>query len=474
MTRFLVLLSVMFWVVGCGGPATTTLDAGTPQVALAVAETLSARAPTDTATPSPTPTLTPTSTWTPTPTPTSTRAPTPAPSRSPTPTPGTAGADVVIAFNPGAGAQGKYGDPRALLGAPDLEEDPCCQGMLQLGRGGSVLVAFADNAVTDGDGADLQVVGESAKDDLLLVEVSADGQVWRAFPQGSESPGGLDLAHLGLDWAVYVRLTDVQPGTPTGAEVDAVVALHSGPRVAGGLPALPDAVARSELVLRNGPHSRMKETGRVAAGTALTVLGRSPVAGWAKVQAADGSSGWCVLADLGLNVALSGFEVAQAQATPTPTPTRSLCPPSPALVEVINWWKAPLTLQMDGPQKYTVSVPAGERRYYCVVPGDYALSLTAEGCEAWSQSRSFVSGPVCNCLYYPNEFERTVVTSFGHNLTKHDFLFACPESYGPFGFSPWLCRDPEAGYRVCSWLYYIDGTCECAAAPSQYGPAPLK
>jgi hypothetical protein len=135
----------------------------------------------------------------------------------------------VVVFEPGPGAKSDFSDPEKLLGAPDLVEDPCCEGMVQLGREGSVTLAFTDNSIVDEDGPDFEVFGESIGDDYLLVEVSDDGQTWYAYPQASEASGGLDLSTVGLQWIAYVRLTDVQPGTSTGAEVDAVVALHNGP-----------------------------------------------------------------------------------------------------------------------------------------------------------------------------------------------------------------------------------------------------
>jgi hypothetical protein len=195
--------------------------------------------PTSTATPLPTrtplPTVTPrpTSTPTPTETPTPTATPrptdTPTPTATPLPTPGSPGADEVIAFSPGPGASDTYGDPAALLGPPDMVASPCCQGIVQLGRGGSITVAFTDNSIVDRDGPDFQVFGEPVRDDFLKIEVSADGETWEAYPKMSESPDALDLADVGLDQAAYVRLTDVQPGTSSGAEVDAVLALHNGP-----------------------------------------------------------------------------------------------------------------------------------------------------------------------------------------------------------------------------------------------------
>jgi serine/threonine protein kinase len=148
---------------------------------------------------------------------------------TPAPNTGTAGADRVVAYEPGPGALEKYQLPKEALGDPDLVEAPCCEGMVQLGREGELLLAFTDNPIVDGPGDDFQVYGESARDDYLLIEVSDDGQTWQEYPKVSESPGGLDLDDVGLDRAYYVRLTDVQPATSTGAEVDAVVALNSAP-----------------------------------------------------------------------------------------------------------------------------------------------------------------------------------------------------------------------------------------------------
>jgi len=239
----------------------------------------------------------------------------PSPTPSPVPTPGSRGADRVVAFNPGPGVQPEYANLDLLLGEPDAVEGPRYQGLLQLGRGGNVLLAFVDNTILDEDGPDMEVFGESAKDDYLLVEVSGDGQTWRAFPKVLESSGGLDLADLGLASALYVRLTDVQPGTPTGAEVDAVVALHSGPPHGGGLPQLPDAVARNDMVLYSGPDRRTKKIGEVAEGETLSILGRGEVAGWVKVETDSGNSGWCQTSGLGLNTDLK--EAAVAQSPPT-------------------------------------------------------------------------------------------------------------------------------------------------------------
>jgi hypothetical protein len=266
------------------------------------------------------------------PTATPAHAPTLAPTQTPTSSPGSAGADRVVAFNPGPGVNAAYSDPEALLGDPDLVENPCCEGVVQLGKGGSVLLAFVDNTIVDGDGPDFQVFGESARDDYLLIEVSADGQTWQAYPTVSESPGGLDLVDVGLEGVVFVRLTDVQPATATGAEVDAVVALHSGPGLEGDLPSLPDAVARRDLVLREGPDEQTQMTGEASSGTSLTVLGRSETGRWLKVQTGTGESGWCRLSDLALNVSVGSYAPVQALPTSADTSlltTAARIPPGP-------------------------------------------------------------------------------------------------------------------------------------------------
>jgi len=143
-----------------------------------------------------------------------------------------------MAYMPGPGAKLEYTDPQEALGDPDLVEKPCCSGMVQLGREGTLVLGFTDNSIVDEEGPDFQVVGESARDDYLRVEVSADGTDWYAYPKVEETSGGLDLATVGLKQVVYIALTDLQPGTSTGAEVDAVVAWHSGPGPAVVLPTM--------------------------------------------------------------------------------------------------------------------------------------------------------------------------------------------------------------------------------------------
>lgn len=347
---FVLLASIL--TAGCSPSTTTPTPKTVAETIPSPTSTLQANTPTATTTPLSTATHKPTATSTPTATDTATPTPTRSPTATHTPTPGTAGADRVLAFNPGPGAESRYSNPEALLGDPDLVEKPCCQGMAQLGQGGSLLLAFTDNAIVDEDGPDFQIYGESARDDYLLVEISADGQTWHAYPRVSESPGGLDLAAAGLAQVVYVRLTDLQPATSTGAEVDAVVALHSGPGLGDNLPDLPEATARRDLTLYEGPHTDMHKTGQVSEGTALSVVGRSQSARWAKVSTENGDSGWCSVADLALNTSLGDYALAQAPPTPTNTPN-----PTP---------KPTATVKPQGPN-FTAEFLEMTKNYPCVV-----------------------------------------------------------------------------------------------------------
>jgi hypothetical protein len=239
----------------------------------------------------------------------------------PTPTPGSPFADQVVAYNPGQGQNQQYAEPQTALGAPDLIEQPCCSGMLQLGAGGSVLLAFTDNAVLDESGPDLEIFGESARDDFILVEVSADGETWHSYPMVDECPDPFDLADVGLEEVVFVRITDVQPGTATGAELDAVEALHSGSPLAGGLPQdLPDALARVDLNLTEEPGDAGDVVCQVPAASVLTIEDCNSEATWVQVTTSDGHEGWCSTTQLALNVSLADYREPQPAASPAPAP----------------------------------------------------------------------------------------------------------------------------------------------------------
>jgi hypothetical protein len=176
-------------------------------------------------------------------------------------------ADAVTEFSPGPGAG--FGDsffPDNVLGPPeggptvnDPQEFP--QHLLSLGNGGSITLAFIDNAITDGPGVDFltfeNVLIEMGSGlpfiEAAIVEVSEDGVAWMQFPTDYVPPAmsgdpvtaesyvgfagvqptlsnsmngidptnpavaggdGFDLADVGLSVARFVRITDTGvPGT---------------------------------------------------------------------------------------------------------------------------------------------------------------------------------------------------------------------------------------------------------------------
>jgi hypothetical protein len=157
-----------------------------------------------------------------------------------------AGHSIRHEFGPGQN-HGQAAFPEPILGPP--QGAGCCVGgldVVSLGNGGSVVVAFTDNAIVDGPGADF-VVFENAFwiggdetlsfAELATVAVSEDGTTWHSFacaasaapydscagvqpvfanasensidPLGADAGGDrFDLADLGLDRARYVRITD--------------------------------------------------------------------------------------------------------------------------------------------------------------------------------------------------------------------------------------------------------------------------
>jgi len=136
--------------------------------------------------------------------------------------------DRVVLFAPGSAANPEYGDADTTLGPPDFDADNL-GGFLNLGIGGSLTVEFVDNVALDGPGADLKVWGDPANDELVEVEVSEDGVAYRSFGLVGET-SELDLAQVGLARAVYVHITDdggESLGASSGAELDAIEALHS-------------------------------------------------------------------------------------------------------------------------------------------------------------------------------------------------------------------------------------------------------
>jgi hypothetical protein len=229
------------------------------------------------------------------------------------------GADAVVELNRAAPAT--FGDPKLALGLPAASLITVGSlDVVSLGTGGSVTLAFTNNAIVDEPGPDFIVfenaffcwVPASAGEDYgvfaepLIVEASADGVTWQrhaydaaalaqvggigctpratveklqglagvtpTYEGGNIVPddllswdatgiGGVsgwggdafDLADFGLASARFIRLIDSgrdigYPGTEQGADVDAVVALHSRPSPPTGADTDGDGLADNEEI----------------------------------------------------------------------------------------------------------------------------------------------------------------------------------------------------------------------------------
>ncbi|MFM8263586.1 MAG: cadherin-like domain-containing protein, partial [Pirellula sp.] len=149
-------------------------------------------------------------------------------------------------YNPNAGGAAPIAglqDPTAALGRPDYvglaEPTAGGQGVVSLGRGGSMVVQFADNYLTgSGDDQPDLAVYEVGTSENVNVEVSYDGVTFTAVGtiSGANPYVDLDAFGFGTDSLLrYVRLTDdpnqgPNGGVSPGADIDAVGALSSRQR----------------------------------------------------------------------------------------------------------------------------------------------------------------------------------------------------------------------------------------------------
>lgn len=183
----------------------------------------------------------------------------------------TPGADKVVSFKPGKGAgSGLNFFPENVLGMPDplpgisvYNPSNRPQEILSLGHGGEIVLEFVDNWIVDETGADFTVFENAFYFlntttpfvEAAIVSVSADGENWYTFPWDTSTWKGLagvtptfdnqhptepavsggdqfDLADVGLQYARFIRLTDLGDIKKEGIfngdfDLDAVVAIHS-------------------------------------------------------------------------------------------------------------------------------------------------------------------------------------------------------------------------------------------------------
>jgi hypothetical protein len=154
-------------------------------------------------------------------------------------------ADTVVTFDQGVRKNNTAvaldrSDPNDVLGAPQSSgapfDNPVVAGsFFSLGfdegtdltplEGGTITIAFGDNYIVNGPGNDLRMWevtgGTSYPFEKLKVEVSQDGTTWHTAAASVLRDAEADLDTTPLEWAKYVRLTDVSTVADFEATADA-------------------------------------------------------------------------------------------------------------------------------------------------------------------------------------------------------------------------------------------------------------
>ncbi|APG64004.1 hypothetical protein LPB136_00855 [Tenacibaculum todarodis] len=123
-----------------------------------------------------------------------------------------------------------------VLGTPDVIEDLGAQtitGEYSLGKAGTLVVQFIDNALTDVNGPDLYIF-EIGKVEPTNLEISKDGTNWISVGKIDGGVSEVDIAEFVApdDLFYYVRLTDLEEYSALpGADVDAIAAIGAAMRL---------------------------------------------------------------------------------------------------------------------------------------------------------------------------------------------------------------------------------------------------
>lgn len=161
-------------------------------------------------------------------------------------------ADAYVSYTPGAAGgpvpSAANSEPSNALGVPEVpgntsigacSGDPLDCPFVSLGRGGSIVLEFVDNALTGSDSTDLDLwifeVGPDVED--TFVDISSDGSEWFSIGKVFGTTSGIDIDSFGFgsaDLFSYVRLTDDYfeggtSGASVGADIDAVGAITTVP-----------------------------------------------------------------------------------------------------------------------------------------------------------------------------------------------------------------------------------------------------
>lgn len=123
-----------------------------------------------------------------------------------------------------------------VIGMPDVIEDNGAMtvtGEYSIGKAGTLVVQFTDNALTDVNGPDLYIF-EIGKVEPTNLEISKDGITWIKVGKIDGGVSEVDIAEFVEpgDLFYYVRLTDLeQYSALPGADVDAIAAIGAAMRL---------------------------------------------------------------------------------------------------------------------------------------------------------------------------------------------------------------------------------------------------
>ncbi len=123
-----------------------------------------------------------------------------------------------------------------VIGTPDVIEDNGAMtvtGEYSIGKAGTLVVQFTDNALTDVNGPDLYIF-EIGKVEPTNLEISKDGITWIKVGKIDGGVSEVDIAKFVQpgDLFYYVRLTDLkQHSALPGADVDAIAAIGAAMRL---------------------------------------------------------------------------------------------------------------------------------------------------------------------------------------------------------------------------------------------------
>lgn len=139
-------------------------------------------------------------------------------------------ADDVVEFS--RGTFGRSGQPNNALGGPNADN-----GSVTLGNGGTLTIRFSDNALTGSGNSDpdLYIFESGPLQELVTVEISADGNSFFAVGQTSGQCGFIDIDEFGFgpgEEFFYVRVTDIlddqyRENSSAGAEINAIGAIST-------------------------------------------------------------------------------------------------------------------------------------------------------------------------------------------------------------------------------------------------------